>query len=115
MNFHILRYAKLQRWDDALKAYTAKASHSTNPHLLLDATLGLPCEDSLLLLHFLSFAFEKKFVNGLECEIQHNPIYLFYFIFFWGLGGMRRMVKFLFSFSIGSSLSCIDHLLGLDD
>lgn len=33
-------YAKLQRWDDALKAYTAKASQATNPHLLLDATLG---------------------------------------------------------------------------
>ncbi|KAL3515383.1 hypothetical protein ACH5RR_022285 [Cinchona calisaya] len=33
-------YEKLQRWDDALKAYTAKASQSSNLHLALDATLG---------------------------------------------------------------------------
>ncbi|KAF5936985.1 hypothetical protein HYC85_024491 [Camellia sinensis] len=33
-------YEKLQRWDDALKAYTAKASQSLSPHLVLDATLG---------------------------------------------------------------------------
>ncbi|XP_017224295.1 serine/threonine-protein kinase TOR isoform X2 [Daucus carota subsp. sativus] len=33
-------YEKLQRWDDALKAYTAKATQSSNPHLVLDATLG---------------------------------------------------------------------------
>ncbi|XP_059653076.1 serine/threonine-protein kinase TOR-like isoform X1 [Cornus florida] len=33
-------YEKLQRWDDALKAYTAKASQSSSPHLVLDATLG---------------------------------------------------------------------------
>ncbi|RDX95330.1 Serine/threonine-protein kinase TOR, partial [Mucuna pruriens] len=32
-------YEKLQRWDDALKAYTAKASQVTSPHLVLDATL----------------------------------------------------------------------------
>lgn len=35
------RYEKLQRWDDALKAYTAKATQSSNPHLVLDATLGM--------------------------------------------------------------------------
>ncbi|OIT31898.1 serinethreonine-protein kinase tor [Nicotiana attenuata] len=34
-------YEKLQRWDDALKAYTAKASQASSPHLALDATLGL--------------------------------------------------------------------------
>ncbi|PIN07839.1 DNA-dependent protein kinase [Handroanthus impetiginosus] len=33
-------YEKLQRWDDALKAYTTKASQATSPHLVLDATLG---------------------------------------------------------------------------
>ncbi|KAI4295808.1 hypothetical protein L6164_035812 [Bauhinia variegata] len=33
-------YEKLQRWDDALKAYTAKALQATSPHLVLDATLG---------------------------------------------------------------------------
>ncbi|XP_054777757.1 serine/threonine-protein kinase TOR isoform X2 [Prosopis cineraria] len=33
-------YEKLQRWDDALKAYTAKASQATSAHLVLDATLG---------------------------------------------------------------------------
>ncbi|KAK7308127.1 hypothetical protein VNO77_41724 [Canavalia gladiata] len=33
-------YEKLQRWDDALKAYTVKASQATSPHLVLDATLG---------------------------------------------------------------------------
>ncbi|CAA2983774.1 serine threonine- kinase TOR isoform X1 [Olea europaea subsp. europaea] len=33
-------YEKLQRWDDALKAYTAKASQAATPHLALDATLG---------------------------------------------------------------------------
>ncbi|KAK4476961.1 hypothetical protein RD792_016131 [Penstemon davidsonii] len=33
-------YEKLQRWDDALKAYTVKASRTSSPHLLLDATLG---------------------------------------------------------------------------
>ncbi|OIV92587.1 hypothetical protein TanjilG_07578 [Lupinus angustifolius] len=33
-------YEKLQRWDDALMAYTAKASQATSPHLVLDATLG---------------------------------------------------------------------------
>ncbi|KAL3350416.1 hypothetical protein AABB24_023072 [Solanum stoloniferum] len=33
-------YEKLQRWDDALKAYTAKASQASSPHLCLDATLG---------------------------------------------------------------------------
>ncbi|KAK4259382.1 hypothetical protein QN277_005720 [Acacia crassicarpa] len=33
-------YEKLQRWDDALTAYTAKASQATSPHLVLDATLG---------------------------------------------------------------------------
>lgn len=36
-----LRYEKLQRWDDALKAYTSKASQASSPHLGLDATLGL--------------------------------------------------------------------------
>ncbi|KAG2704801.1 hypothetical protein I3760_05G022000 [Carya illinoinensis] len=33
-------YEKLQRWDDALKAYTAKVSQATSPHLVLDAILG---------------------------------------------------------------------------
>ncbi|KAM7263834.1 hypothetical protein ACFE04_001517 [Oxalis oulophora] len=33
-------YEKLQRWDDALKAYTMKASQATNSHLVLEATLG---------------------------------------------------------------------------
>ncbi|GLT98087.1 hypothetical protein SLE2022_156090 [Rubroshorea leprosula] len=33
-------YEKLQRWDDALKAYTAKAAQATTPHLVMDATLG---------------------------------------------------------------------------
>ncbi|KAH0977767.1 hypothetical protein GBA52_027486, partial [Prunus armeniaca] len=33
-------YEKLQRWDDALKAYTAKASQASSAHLVLDATLG---------------------------------------------------------------------------
>ncbi|XP_004292060.1 PREDICTED: serine/threonine-protein kinase TOR [Fragaria vesca subsp. vesca] len=33
-------YEKLQRWDDALKAYTAKASQASSQHLVLDATLG---------------------------------------------------------------------------
>ncbi|KAL6013161.1 hypothetical protein ACLOJK_003653 [Asimina triloba] len=33
-------HEKLQRWDDALKAYTLKASQATSPHVLLDATLG---------------------------------------------------------------------------
>ncbi|KAK4438010.1 Serine/threonine-protein kinase TOR [Sesamum alatum] len=33
-------YEKLQRWDDALKAYTVKASQASSPHLVLDATLG---------------------------------------------------------------------------
>ncbi|KAJ0103478.1 hypothetical protein Patl1_04057 [Pistacia atlantica] len=33
-------YEKLQRWDDALKAYTVKASQASNPHLVLEATLG---------------------------------------------------------------------------
>lgn len=37
----MFRYEKLQRWDDALKAYTVKASQATSPHLVLDATLGL--------------------------------------------------------------------------
>ncbi|KAJ6345691.1 hypothetical protein OIU78_008365 [Salix suchowensis] len=34
-------YEKLQRWDDALKAYTVKASQAPNSHLALEATLGL--------------------------------------------------------------------------
>ncbi|ONK75400.1 uncharacterized protein A4U43_C03F16460 [Asparagus officinalis] len=33
-------YEKLQRWDDALRAYTAKSSQASNPLLNLDATLG---------------------------------------------------------------------------
>ncbi|MCD7451118.1 hypothetical protein HAX54_009730 [Datura stramonium] len=33
-------YEKLQRWDDALKAYTAKESQASSPNLGLDATLG---------------------------------------------------------------------------
>ncbi|KAB2095069.1 hypothetical protein ES319_A01G009900v1 [Gossypium barbadense] len=33
-------YEKLQRWDDALKAYTAKATQASSPHLVLEATLG---------------------------------------------------------------------------
>ncbi|XP_057450319.1 serine/threonine-protein kinase TOR isoform X2 [Lotus japonicus] len=33
-------YEKLQRWDDALKAYTVKASQATSPNILLEATLG---------------------------------------------------------------------------
>ncbi|KAK0607667.1 hypothetical protein LWI29_018339 [Acer saccharum] len=33
-------YEKLQRWDDALKAYTAKAAQTSNPHVVLEATLG---------------------------------------------------------------------------
>ncbi|CAI9298306.1 unnamed protein product [Lactuca saligna] len=34
------RYEKLQRWDDALKAYTAKSAQATSQRLILDATLG---------------------------------------------------------------------------
>ena len=30
----------MQRWDDALKAYTAKAAQASSPHLVLEATLG---------------------------------------------------------------------------
>lgn len=41
---HILllsvRYEKLQRWDDALKAYTAKAAQASTLNEVLDATLG---------------------------------------------------------------------------
>ncbi|XP_027362305.1 serine/threonine-protein kinase TOR isoform X2 [Abrus precatorius] len=33
-------YEKLQRWDDALKAYTVKASQAISPLLVLEATLG---------------------------------------------------------------------------
>ncbi|CAN0880168.1 Serine/threonine-protein kinase TOR [Linum grandiflorum] len=33
-------YEKLQRWDDALRAYTVKASQASSPHLVLEATLG---------------------------------------------------------------------------
>ncbi|KAL7590989.1 hypothetical protein Lser_V15G32158 [Lactuca serriola] len=33
-------YEKLQRWDDALKAYTAKSAQATSQRLILDATLG---------------------------------------------------------------------------
>uniref|UniRef100_M1AGY1 Fkbp-rapamycin associated protein n=1 Tax=Solanum tuberosum TaxID=4113 RepID=M1AGY1_SOLTU len=33
-------YEKLQLWDDALKAYTAKVSQASSPHLFLDATLA---------------------------------------------------------------------------
>ncbi|KAL3843837.1 hypothetical protein ACJIZ3_001240 [Penstemon smallii] len=33
-------YEKLQRWDDALKAYTVKALQASTPHLVLDATVG---------------------------------------------------------------------------
>ncbi|MFS7952510.1 putative non-specific serine/threonine protein kinase [Helianthus anomalus] len=33
-------YEKLQRWDDALKAYTAKSAQAASQHLILDATLG---------------------------------------------------------------------------
>ncbi|CAA0807435.1 Serine/threonine-protein kinase TOR [Striga hermonthica] len=33
-------YEKLQRWDDALKAYTVKASQVSSQHLILEATLG---------------------------------------------------------------------------
>ncbi|KAI3820134.1 hypothetical protein L1987_13992 [Smallanthus sonchifolius] len=33
-------YEKLQRWDDALKAYTAKSAQASSQHLILDATLG---------------------------------------------------------------------------
>ncbi|MCI07170.1 serine/threonine-protein kinase TOR-like, partial [Trifolium medium] len=32
-------YEKLQRWDDALKAYTAKASQVTSAQLVLETTL----------------------------------------------------------------------------
>jgi FKBP12-rapamycin complex-associated protein len=33
-------YEKLQRWEDALKAYSAKALQASSPHVALDATLG---------------------------------------------------------------------------
>ncbi|XP_042452346.1 serine/threonine-protein kinase TOR-like [Zingiber officinale] len=33
-------YEKLQRWDDALRAYTIKSSQASNPSQNLDATLG---------------------------------------------------------------------------
>lgn len=39
--FMFIRYEKLQRWDDALKAYTAKATQASSPHLVLEATLGI--------------------------------------------------------------------------
>ena len=35
------RYEKLQRWDNALKAYTAKSAQATSQRLILDATLGI--------------------------------------------------------------------------
>lgn len=40
VTFYMIRYEKLQRWDDALKAYTLKTSQAASPNLL-DATLGL--------------------------------------------------------------------------
>lgn len=33
-------YEKLQRWEDALSAYTSKAPRASNQHLVLEATLG---------------------------------------------------------------------------
>eukprot|EP00252_Welwitschia_mirabilis_P018999 TRINITY_DN4284_c0_g1_i1.p1 TRINITY_DN4284_c0_g1~~TRINITY_DN4284_c0_g1_i1.p1 ORF type:complete len:1768 (+),score=306.64 TRINITY_DN4284_c0_g1_i1:368-5305(+) len=33
-------YEKLQRWEEALAAYTLKASQASSPHLILEATLG---------------------------------------------------------------------------
>ena len=36
-----IRYEKLQRWDDALEAYTAKATQALSPHLVIEATLGI--------------------------------------------------------------------------
>ncbi|KAF5809368.1 putative non-specific serine/threonine protein kinase [Helianthus annuus] len=33
-------YEKLQRWDDALKAYTAKSTQASSQRIMLDATLG---------------------------------------------------------------------------
>ncbi|CAN0880379.1 Serine/threonine-protein kinase TOR [Linum grandiflorum] len=35
------RYKKLQRWDDALRAYTVKASQASSLHLVLEAILGI--------------------------------------------------------------------------
>lgn len=45
-----IRYEKLQRWDDALKAYTAKSAQASSQHLKLEATLGTNLKDSLLVL-----------------------------------------------------------------
>lgn len=41
LQYIYIRYEKLQRWDDALKAYTAKASQVTSAQLVLETTLGL--------------------------------------------------------------------------
>nr|KAJ0191967.1 hypothetical protein LSAT_V11C800433810 [Lactuca sativa] len=35
----LLSFWRLQRWDDALKAYTAKSAQATSQRLILDATL----------------------------------------------------------------------------
>ena len=51
------RYEKLQRWDDALKAYTSKAAQATNAQALQEATLGVDLVNHVFfsLVYLLSF------------------------------------------------------------
>lgn len=57
------RYEKLQRWDDALKAYTAKAAQATNAQALQEATLGVDRVNHVFfsLVYLLSFLFVLLF------------------------------------------------------
>ncbi|CAN0880281.1 Cell division cycle 20.1, cofactor of APC complex [Linum grandiflorum] len=45
-----IRYEKFQRWDDALRAYTVKATQASSLHLVLEAILGDPIFHVLFLL-----------------------------------------------------------------
>lgn len=69
---HLCRYEKLQRWDDALKAYTVKASQVSSPHLVLEATLGW--------LEFTHVGCHYRLAYFLLCSYSHSIIIACFFI-----------------------------------
>ncbi|CAN0880244.1 Serine/threonine-protein kinase TOR, partial [Linum grandiflorum] len=65
------RYEKLPRWDDALRAYTVKASQASSLHLVLEAILGM----KWLKMHQTVFNVHvPRFVDAIWVALRHPTL-----------------------------------------
>ncbi|KAJ6692351.1 ATAXIA TELANGIECTASIA MUTATED ATM -RELATED [Salix purpurea] len=85
-------YEKLQRWDDALKAYTVKASQAPNSHLALEATLGCYWSSHIGLPFCLRDGDTSLFYPSLFQEFEDLGILKVFIIVFY-VGRMRCLAQ----------------------